>query len=87
MELPSNTGLPPELLAAPLLEPLLLDAPPELLAPLPEPEPAGGPLSPLQAAATRRAAQQIAQTKVRVFILPPGGLGSLDSDTVHQREW
>jgi hypothetical protein len=34
---PSPAGLPPELVAPPLLEPLLLDALPELLAPLPGP--------------------------------------------------
>jgi hypothetical protein len=69
---PSPAGLPPELVAAPLLEPPLLDALPELLPSLPEPletpplEPCG-PLSLLQAAATRRAAQEIAQTRGREF--------------------
>jgi hypothetical protein len=70
--------LPPELVAAPLLELLLLDTPLELAAPLSEPvettplEPVGG-LSLLQAATTRRAPQQIAQTKARGFISGPGG--------------
>jgi hypothetical protein len=75
----SSEGLPPELVAAPLLELLLLETPLELAAPLSEPvettppEPAGGPLSLLQAATTRRAPQQIAQTKARGFISGPGG--------------
>jgi len=78
VEASSNAGLPPELVAAPLLEPPLVDVTPELLAPVsepietPAPENGGGPLSLLQAA-TRRAAQQIAQTKARGFILRPRG--------------